>query len=192
MDTSLSWDTLLFLQSVKEPSTFLKVMSEIWGVEVRSIVEIGVYEGKTSKKFRALFPNAFLYLIDPWELYEEYTSVEAGPESLTPSDYEKAYNKVQEIFAQDKKVKIIRKTSMEALDDVPEADLIFIDGNHSYASVKQDIEHWLPKLRPGGMFAGHDYDPRLFPGVIEAVNDSFPEGIILGYDHTWLKHKTSK
>jgi hypothetical protein len=36
-------------------------------------------------------------------------------------------------------------------------DFIYIDANHKYEFVKQDMETWFPKLRNGGIFAGHDY-----------------------------------
>lgn len=55
-------------------------------------------------------------------------------------------------------------------------DSIFIDGSHHYAETKADIEGWLPFLRPGGIIAGHDYWPA-DPGVMDAVNEVFPEGI---------------
>lgn len=35
-------------------------------------------------------------------------------------------------------------------------DLVFIDANHSYDSIKQDILLWLPKVKPGGILCGHD------------------------------------
>jgi hypothetical protein len=36
-------------------------------------------------------------------------------------------------------------------------DFVFIDGDHSYEGVRQDITNWLPKVRRGGTLAGHDY-----------------------------------
>jgi len=191
MHSQIFWNEILFLQSIKVSAVYLKMMSEVWGVQIQSIVEIGVFKGRTSRLFRTLFPDAFLYLIDPWELYDEYLSVEAGPISKIPGDYENAYREVKEAFELDQKVKILRKTSMEALADVPDGiDLVYIDGNHSYFNVKQDIEHWFPKVRPMGMMSGHDYDALSFPEVIQAVDEIFPENVVIGEDYTWLKQKT--
>ena len=55
-------------------------------------------------------------------------------------------------------------------------DFIFLDGDHSKASVEEDIKLWLPHVRPGGTLAGHDYytvEQRHHPGVREAVDAAF-------------------
>jgi GR25 family glycosyltransferase involved in LPS biosynthesis len=52
-------------------------------------------------------------------------------------------------------------------------DFVFIDAAHDYASVKKDLEAWYPKIKPGGIIAGHDYRPDV--GVFSAVNDFFKE-----------------
>jgi hypothetical protein len=36
-------------------------------------------------------------------------------------------------------------------------DFIYIDANHSYDFVKEDLELWYPKVKPGGWVMGHDY-----------------------------------
>ena len=50
-------------------------------------------------------------------------------------------------------------------------DVIFIDAGHSYEAVKKDIEAWLPKMKPNGIIAGHDYNS--WAGVKKAVNEKF-------------------
>ena len=55
-------------------------------------------------------------------------------------------------------------------------DFIYIDAGHQYANVKRDLNLWWPKLKPGGLFAGHDYFVRPNAaledwGVIEAVQE---------------------
>jgi hypothetical protein len=51
----------------------------------------------------------------------------------------------------------------------------FIDADHSYESVTADLRAWWPKVRPGGMLAGHDYrQPAPWvAGLTPAVHDFF-------------------
>jgi predicted O-methyltransferase YrrM len=53
-------------------------------------------------------------------------------------------------------------------------DFCFIDGSHEYEDVKKDILAWLPKVRKGGILAGHDYD-EAWKGVIKAVDELLGE-----------------
>jgi predicted O-methyltransferase YrrM len=55
-------------------------------------------------------------------------------------------------------------------------DLVFIDARHEYEPCLADIRAWLPKVRPGGIIAGHDYSWAVFPGVIQAVEEVFGDG----------------
>jgi hypothetical protein len=95
---------------------------------------------------------------------------------------------VKKLFGRDRKVKILRKTSEEAAHAFPGTlDLAYIDGNHSYASVKQDLQLWSSKIRPGGIISGHDYDPVKFPQVIQAVDEFLGEDVLKGPCYSWMK-----
>ncbi len=48
-------------------------------------------------------------------------------------------------------------------------DMIFIDGEHSYEAVKQDITDWLPKVKIGGWITGHDLDHKEVKQVCEEL-----------------------
>ena len=63
-------------------------------------------------------------------------------------------------------------TSVEAskLYEDGSLDFIFIDGAHDYKSVKEDVEHWFPKLKIGGYISGDDY---AWPSVSSAVDEYF-------------------
>lgn len=50
-------------------------------------------------------------------------------------------------------------------------DILFVDAGHSYEAVKKDIEAWLPKMKPNGIIAGHDYHS--WEGVKKAVDEKF-------------------
>ena len=65
-------------------------------------------------------------------------------------------------------------------------DVIYIDANHSYESVVNDINYWKPYLSPGGIISGHDYNNISWPGVVRAVDESFPGYIINRFrDTSW-------
>ena len=52
-------------------------------------------------------------------------------------------------------------TSLDACDQIPDKslDICFIDADHIYQSVKKDIQAYLPKIKPGGIICGHDFEP---------------------------------
>lgn len=63
-------------------------------------------------------------------------------------------------------------------------DAVFIDADHAYASVRADIDAWLPKVRPGGIIAGHDFCAD-YPGVVRAVTETFEEiSVVRGEPYT--------
>jgi hypothetical protein len=66
------------------------------------------------------------------------------------------------------------------------ADFVFIDAAHSYEAVKTDIALWLPKVRPGGWFGGHDYHAA-FAGVKRAVDEAFGPQLVLLPGYIWAR-----
>lgn len=71
------------------------------------------------------------------------------------------------------KILPIRGNSHTVAGEVPDADLVYIDGDHSYEGCKKDIEVYLPKTRK--IVCGDDYSVREGFGVIEAVTELFPQ-----------------
>lgn len=62
-------------------------------------------------------------------------------------------------------------------------DIVFIDADHSYESVKKDIIKYTPKLKPTGLLTGHDID---YPGVNKAVNEVI-KNYDVGPNFVWIK-----
>ena len=62
-------------------------------------------------------------------------------------------------------------------------DLVFIDADHSYTHVREDILRYSPKLRPGGLLTGHDID---YPGVNQAVRELIPI-FDVGPNNVWVR-----
>lgn len=73
---------------------------------------------------------------------------------------------------------IIRKPGLWVANWLSELDLqldfVYLDASHAYQDIAADIEAWWPRIRSGGILAGHDYDKhdmRGCKGVIRAVDE---------------------
>jgi len=66
-------------------------------------------------------------------------------------------------------------------------DLVYLDARHDCKSVDEDISLWLPKVKPGGFLAGHDYGGK-WPGVKKAVDSWFDEDSVRVWeiDEIWM------
>ena len=102
-------------------------------------VEIGVSKGKNAKSILKILNINQLYLIDSWEIKEQY--------KITCKKFKNKSN-----------VKIIKDTSLNAseLIENESLDFCYIDAAHDYNNVYQDIEIWTKKVKIGGIVAGHD------------------------------------
>jgi hypothetical protein len=115
--------------------------------------EIGVYKGEFIEKFCKV--GLKMYAIDPWLGF--------GGQGRTQYNQERQdflYNHACRLLGQyGDLATVIRKKSVDALDDIPDGslDFVYIDGNHEFPFVAQDIYEWTFKVRKGGIIAGHDY-----------------------------------
>ena len=85
-------------------------------------------------------------------------------------------------------VRLVRAPSVMAARMFEDASLgfVFVDGAHDEASVAADLAAWEPKIRPGGLLAGHDYSDT-FPGVTRAVDARWPGVEVHG--NVWLRRR---
>jgi predicted O-methyltransferase YrrM len=122
--------------------------------------EIGVAKGENAVNMFERIPGLFLYLVDPW-----------SGKGKRPYNGLRRFRMVRRKVSQFK-VEIIRKESRHAVDLIPDMslDFVYIDADHSYDMVMLDIILWSPKVKPGGIVSGHDYEVRM-PGVKSAVDD---------------------
>lgn len=96
-------------------------------------------------------------------------------------------------FRDNPKVNIIQKNSVEAAREFNDKslDFVYIDADHSYKAVDQDIKAWLPKVKDGGIIAGHDYvkpaeEDKVDFDVIGAVNDNFGDRVNNNSTDWWV------
>lgn len=70
-------------------------------------------------------------------------------------------------------------------------DFVFIDADHSYDAVMADITAYFPKLKAGGVIAGHDYHTDGMQ-VKEAVNQYFKWRTFTVEGNSWWHRKIFK
>lgn len=141
--------------------------------------EIGVYEGDFSRQILAQVRPGRLHLIDPWKQGEGLFGEQAASEQDV---VEERYEKVRERFAQEigsGQVHLHRALSSEVANEFGDSyfDLVYVDGNHLREYVRQDLDLYYPKVKPGGHVAGDDYGVRGYweNGVQEAVDEFVAE-----------------
>lgn len=120
-------------------------------------VEVGVQEGKFSKIILDNWNCEKLFLVDPWEEYDEYQS-DLG--AVSQEQHEHNLNKtIANTFGYDDRVEIIRDYSVNASDEFHDEslDFVYLDARHDKDGIFEDIEAWWPKVSKGGILAGHDY-----------------------------------
>jgi len=142
--------------------------------------EIGVWKGDFAIKLLAHLPGIRSYqCVDPWVEFDGASAAQRGRFKGAYSMCMKQLEKFQH------KVDVLRMTSKQAapLFEPNYFDFVYIDAYHVREAVKEDIQLWLPKVKPGGILAGHDYIKRKFFGVIEAVDELLPNAQIK--DHVW-------
>jgi len=63
---------------------------------------------------------------------------------------------------------LVRRTSEDAsrIFRDKQLDIVYIDGDHRPESVARDVRAWLPKIRPGGILCGDDFN---WPGTPEVL-----------------------
>ena len=124
--------------------------------------EIGVEEGIYSEILLKANPKLHLTSVDPWKA----SSYEPGIRGVDYSrqHFERCYRVAKKRLSP-YNCKIIRKESMAAVKDFKEnsLDFVYIDGNHDFVNVTNDIHAWGKKVKVGGIISGHDYAYFPFP-----------------------------
>lgn len=122
----------------------------------QTIVEFGVWKGRSTSAIAAACPG-IVYAVDRWEGTGPYQELN-DPQGKAKVKAQAAAN-----LSQFSNVRLIDSPTSEALplllaaDPKLQIDLLFIDANHDYQSVKDDCR-WLEKyMAPGSITSGHDY-----------------------------------
>lgn len=144
--------------------------------------EIGVHLGDFSEEILTTIKPKVLHLIDPWEFQESPTyqkSLYGGEDGHGVEEMNQRYQGVCARFTgqiENGTIKIHRAYSNDALESFEDGalDWVYIDGNHLYDFVMQDLMLSFRKVRPGGYITGDDYgDGGWWQGGVKKAVDEF-------------------
>lgn len=139
----MKYDTNIDGWMADEELTFLHEVAE----NMDSIVELGSYRGKSTV---ALASNCkgTVTAIDHWKDCYELDS--------DKENWKEIFENFKHNIKKYKNINVIKKDTVKASKLVKETDMVFIDADHRYEGVRDDIKAWLPKTKK--LICGHDYD----------------------------------
>ena len=131
--------------------------------QIKIFAEIGIAWGKNLKK---------ILQSDSAKIIEEYWAVDPW-NPLLNSGPPNGYEMLCSLAPYFKQLRILQFHSIDAAKFFPDNyfDMVYIDANHTYEAVSQDIPAWLPKVKIGGILGGHDYN---MSSIRRAVDELLP------------------
>ena len=119
--------------------------------QVTSVVEIGCWKGRTTYALAAACSDGQVYAVDtfagtPGDPQHAFLVRRAG--GSTYQEFKTQLERYQNVIVE-------RDDSFEAAKRVPDCDMVFVDGGHSYDRVLADLKAWAPKAKK--LLCGHDY-----------------------------------
>ena len=145
----------------KDREEFLKLINEL---NLKIGCEIGVYKGDYSIKILEKTNLSKLYLIDSWQHLDNYNDISNHSNPEFDFILQGVKNKISN---HKERVEIIKGLSENIVNNFEDDyfDFLYLDADHSYSASKKDVSLWYSKVKPGGIFSGHDY-----------LNGSLPQG----------------
>lgn len=125
--------------------------------------EVGTWKGDFAAQLLRRTRPRRLYLIDPWEYREDPAYAKAMFGDRTPGGQQRMdsiHDAVCSRFARQiaaGTVLVRRQRSTDGASGLEELDWVYIDGDHTYAAVRADLDAFYPLVRAGGAVAGDDY-----------------------------------
>ena len=159
------------MQFQQQPKELYRMIKEFYKPDFE-MVEIGSYSGGSTEIFALNVKK--VYSVDPYidndNPLQEGNTLEIALNNLSIA--EKIF--IEKMSKYDNVVKI-RKLSMDAVTDFEDEslDAVYIDGNHKFDSVENDIKFWYPKVKKGGIMSGHDYYENVKCAVDHVIGEPF-------------------
>ena len=142
------------------------------------VAEVGVAGGDHAAAMKEISNPKGMYLIDPW-----IVCFGPGEGAMKQVEDSLSVNILDEgvfnLEVHTDSIVAMKEYSVNASKYFPDEffDYVYIDADHRYDGVKEDIVHWFPKVKKGGYISGHDYRhtrQRMY-GIKRAVTELLDE-----------------
>lgn len=118
-------------------------------------IEVGTFKGELSREILNMWDGT-LYMLDVWRpLGNEYVD-SSNHSNFQNGVYGDAMSNIKGLEDRGVMIRCDSEVGSKIFED-ESLDFAYIDANHAYSFVKQDIELWWPKVKKGGWLCGHDY-----------------------------------
>lgn len=119
-------------------------------------VELGVAAGDFSTTILDRWEGRRLHLVDAWRHLPGYVDVTNLSDEAHEAQFQSIPNRLS---VHNGRYRIHRQLSREAAATFEDGslDFVYIDAAHAYEAVRDDLRLWYPKVRSGGLVAGHDF-----------------------------------
>tara|TARA_Y100001970_G_scaffold285539_1_gene405600 strand:- start:8662 stop:9345 length:684 start_codon:yes stop_codon:yes gene_type:complete len=127
-----------------------------------TFVEVGVWKGDFSKQISNISNPKLLILVDSWTYDEKVRGCAPqvdGKEPLNQNFFDQAKKDTYSKFENNPNVHILDLNSQDASSTYEDNffDYVYIDAEHTYEAVINDLKFWYPKLKKNGILFGDDY-----------------------------------
>mmetsp|Transcript_23343 Transcript_23343/g.52725 ORF Transcript_23343/g.52725 Transcript_23343/m.52725 type:complete len:307 (+) Transcript_23343:77-997(+) len=128
-------------------------------------VEVGVQSGENAMNFLSSWEGTELVLVDSWTHVPSLDYIDIA--NVDQGRMEVLHEYTQERCQAEERARIVRTWSDAAASEVPpeSVDFVYLDARHDWHGVVSDLVSWWPKVKVGGILAGHDF-----------VDGELPEG----------------
>jgi len=160
-------------QPIEIPNTNRETLAQIFHAVGFTVgAEIGVERAMYSEVLARSNPGVTLHLVDAWQAYRGYR------DHVNQRKLDGFYKEAITRMSHFPNIRFRRQFSVDAAADLSNGslDFVYIDGNHRLESVISDLAAWAPKVRAGGIIAGHDYLKCQLPSLMHV-----PQAI-----HAWI------
>ncbi len=149
---------------------------------VTNVLEVGSWAGGSALVWAGVVKqrNGIVVCVDPWKPYIDLSN----NKSLKPMEKALKKDKVFKLFmhnvrtsGNEKTIIPCRGASDDVLPVLGQFDLVYIDGDHSIESVRNDIKNCIPLVRDGGILCGDDLEKQLSEVDLNATSDAAFKGI---------------